>query len=539
MLATIKHQDVNTLVVIAKLLTGYNKVASKVSDPDSYVRVNNIFSAEFVSYVISWQTSHGCMPDGIIGPATWTAIAQAAPTCSTAKNRISGYTMALQLLLGGNVDPDAIYGPRTKAAVATYQDSMQLGSDGICGPKTWGALIVGDAQPQPAPGPSTQPVDYKQGAKPWGPKMYSNHGDKKQTMATSGCGPTAMADIVATLKDKSVDPWTLAQLALEWGDRTYNSGTSWKFFPHIAEHYGFTKLVQSSSVDAFKACIDAGGYAVASMGPGYWTSGGHFICAWKYDNTYIYANDPASTTRKKQKIADFKKQVKQFFCFYPDLKPALDSEPVNSDSERKSDNALVTRGDKIVDISKWQPTVNYDAFIEDTALIILRAGYRGTGGNVRIDECFRQHADALKQRGIRFGVYFYSIASTEAKATEEAKRFWEYAKDYEPLFWAGDFEDKSITHRAIQTFADEMRRQGCTKLGAYVANHLYKQYDFASIADEFDFVWIPKYTADPPAYHCDLWQYTSTGKVAGIDGRVDMSCITGQGHDLAWFLGGD
>ena len=42
-----------------------------------------------------------------------------------------------------------------------------------------------------------------------------------------------------------------------------------------------------------------------------------------------------------------------------------------------------------------------------------------------------------------------------------------------------------------------------------------------------------------PAYKCDLWQYTSTGTVAGISGNVDVDRITGEGHDLAWFTDGE
>ena len=235
MLTTIKHQDTGPLVVVAKLLTGYDRITSKVNDPDSYIKVHGTFDADFVAYVVTWQTNHSCTPDGIIGPDTWTAISKAAPTCSTSKNKTSGYTMAVQLLLGGNITADAIYGPRTKAAVATYQDAHKLAVDGICGPKTWNSLIVGEEiQPQPVPGVFVQPKDFKQASKPWGPKMYSNHNDHSQTMANSGCGPTAMADIVYTLKDPSVDPWTLAQLSMQWGDRTDNSGTAWTFFRHVA-----------------------------------------------------------------------------------------------------------------------------------------------------------------------------------------------------------------------------------------------------------------------------------------------------------------
>ena len=96
-------------------------------------------------------------------------------------------------------------------------------------------MIVG-ADPVPVP-KFVQPVDYKQASKPWGPRMYSNHNDHSQTMANSGCGPTSAADVVATLKDKSVDPWTLAQLAMDWGDRTYSSGTAWSFFKYFTILY--------------------------------------------------------------------------------------------------------------------------------------------------------------------------------------------------------------------------------------------------------------------------------------------------------------
>ena len=537
MLQTIKHQDTGRLVVVAKCLTGYVKITEKVTDADSYVKANGLFDANFVAYMVSWQTSHGCTPDGIIGPATWTAIAKAAPTCSTSKNRKSGYTFALQLLLGGNLTADGIYGERTKAAVAVLQSAYSLTADGICGPKTWTALIVCEQpQPQPTPGHFVQPVDYKQAAKPWGPRMYSNHNDHSQTMANSGCGPTAMADVVATLKDKNINPYDLAELSMQWGDRSYNSGTNWSFFPHIAEHFKFAKMVQSKSIDALKACLDAGGYVVCSMGKGYWTNGGHYICAWKYTDTDIWCNDPASSKRTHQNIKDFVAQRKQFFCFYPDPKPVKEPDENNAD---KDVNVPIKRGDKIVDISKYQPTVNYDKLIEDTALIILRAGYRGTAGGISEDQKFQLHADEVTKRGVRFGVYFYSIATNEDKAKEEARMFYSYAKDYNPLFWAMDAEKDAITTGAIVAFIDELRKLGAKKVGCYVANHLYNKYDYASIAEQMDFTWIPRYGSTKPVHKCDLWQYTSTGNVNGINGNVDMSKITGDGHDLAWFTGGD
>ena len=320
MLATIKVGSSGNVVKIAQYLMG---AASRKKATGKYVSSNT-------SFVKSWQSKHGLAADGIIGKDTWTAIAKAAPTCSTSKNTTSAATCALQLVLDAGLDADGIFGSKTKKAVAAYQSSIGLSADGICGPKTWNALITGvkassggTSTPSTPSTPTTsgggkfiQPVDYKQGDSRWGKKMYSNHNDKSQTMSNSGCGPTAMANIVATWVDKSITPYTLAQLAMKWGDRTANSGTAWSFFSHIQSQYKFSKMVQTTSLSTMKACLDAGGYVVCSMGPGYWTKGGHFITAWKYDGTYIYCNDPASSSRKKQKESQFNKERKAYFCFY-------------------------------------------------------------------------------------------------------------------------------------------------------------------------------------------------------------------------------
>lgn len=319
---TISHNDAGKAVAAAKLLTGYRAVKEKLKSPNAWLMENERFDAGFVSHMLIWQKNHGLKSDGIIGPKTWTAIAKNAPTVSTAKKPTGSYTLALQLLLDSSITADAMFGPRTRNAVAAYQTAAGLDADGVCGPVTWAGIITGevkkpaeDASTPAGKGKFTKPKDYKQYDSRWGSKMYSNHNDKSQTMRNSACGPTSMADIVYTLKDKSIDPYDLAKLSMQWGTRTYSSGTSWDFFTKIQKHFSFKKMIATKSLETLKACLDAGGYAVCSMAPGYWTKGGHFICAWKYDATYIYCNDPASSTRKKQKLTDFVKQRKQFFCF--------------------------------------------------------------------------------------------------------------------------------------------------------------------------------------------------------------------------------
>lgn len=215
----------------------------------------------------------------------------------------------LQTLLDG-LEVDGIFGKLTEAAVKEYQKANGLKVDGIVGCDTWSRLLN---LPTPL---FVQPKDFKQGDKRWGSKLYTSCGNKKQTMASSGCFPTTAADIVATLYDKDVLPPDMADLALQWGCRTKDSGTSWSFPRKLAKYYN-VKMIEATGINAVKECLNVGGYVFCSMGAGYWTNGGHGICAWKYDGEYIYCNDPASTTRKKQKITQFLKERKRFFCFYP------------------------------------------------------------------------------------------------------------------------------------------------------------------------------------------------------------------------------
>lgn len=310
MLKTIRKGSEGTNVKVAQYLLNY--AARK--------NASGIFDANFEKTVKAYQKNNGLSSDGIIGSNTWKKMASKAPLCTTSKNRTSSAACALQLLLNIGLDADGIYGEKTKKAVVAYQSAKGLTADGKCGTKTWTSLIVGSAASTTSHSTSVnfkQPTDYKQYDSKWASNMYSSTNTKSQTMKSSGCGPTSAADIVATVKDKSVTPWTLAQMYMKQGFRTANSGTSWAAFKWTAQKYGFSKFIQTSSLATLKACLDAGGYVVCSMGPGYWTSGGHYICAWKYDNTYIYCNDPASSKRVKQNQTDFMKQRKQFFCFYP------------------------------------------------------------------------------------------------------------------------------------------------------------------------------------------------------------------------------
>lgn len=535
MLATIRQGTNGNLVKIAQYLTGF--AARKEATGN--------FNANFVAHICAWQRKYDLTPDGVIGPKTWTMIARQAPTCSTSRNRKSPATCAVQLLIG-KLTVDGVFGDLTKQAVAAYQSAKGLTVDGCVGVNTWTALIVGEAEPatDDSAAPVTEPitggngptinkcVHYLQWDSKWKNKKYSTH-TSSQTIGNSGCGPSAMAMIMATFIDKTITPVEMCALALKGGYRTYNSGTAWGFFEYVYRKYGgFSKFIQTGSLETLKAGLKEGALAVCSMNSGdncFWTTGGHFITAIGYDSTYIYANDPnKSTAPRKQLSSKFAKCLKQAFIFWP--KAETQAAPVSQNNKA------------IIDISKWQGDVDFGKLKDNVALVIVRASC----GSDK-DPKFDTYAKAMTEKGIPFGVYGYSYAGTVAKAKDEAQKMVKYAASYNPLFYVIDAEESKLSNETIAAYVKELRAQGANRVGCYVAHNHYKDYGYDSLRSQFDFTWIPRYGKNDgtiagstkPDWACDLWQYTSTGSVPGINGNVDMNTVTGTGKNLDWFLGGD
>lgn len=270
---TIKKGDNGDYVKVAAYLTGFAKKNE----------AGDTFTQEMHDFIAKWQKGNGLAADGIIGSKTWTKIAETLPTCSTSKNKDSAYTCAVQILIGG-LTVDGVYGTKTKQGVAAYQSANGLEADGKCGPKTWKKLIVtkdsekSDDDDKSAPGKTINKcVHYLQWDSKWKNKKYSTH-TSKQTIGNSGCGPTSMAQIMATWIDSKITPVEMCELAIKGGYRTYDSGTAWGYFKYVFKQYdGFSKYIETKSVETLKSALADGALAVCSMNSNdnkFWTSGG-------------------------------------------------------------------------------------------------------------------------------------------------------------------------------------------------------------------------------------------------------------------------
>ncbi len=75
-----------------------------------------------------------------------------------------------------------------------------------------------------------------------------------------------------------------------------------------------------------------------------------------------------------------------------------------------------------IDVSSHNQDIDWQAVAGATDFAIIRCGYRGYGnGDIVEDELFAYNVAKADEAGIPFGVYFYSQATTEAEAKEEAK----------------------------------------------------------------------------------------------------------------------
>lgn len=127
-------------------------------------------------------------------------------------------------------------------------------------------------------------IFYKQFDGRWGSQLYGD-----ATMAAAGCGPTSMAMVIATLKDKNVTPAEVGS----WGAANGHTipgggGSQWSLFTEGASHWGLkaqplfttggTNRPTSTDMNAVMQVLKSGGLVIASgTGAAPFTVQGHII----------------------------------------------------------------------------------------------------------------------------------------------------------------------------------------------------------------------------------------------------------------------
>ena len=197
-----------------------------------------------------------------------------------------------------------------------------------------------------------------------------------------------------------------------------------------------------------------------------------------------------------------------------------------------------TKFKKGIDVSQWQGDIDWAAVkAAGVEFAMLRAGY----GQGNVDPKFGRNASECERLGIPFGIYWFSYAYTPEMAAKEALYALEavrpYKMDYPLAFdYEGDSQTtakkngvtvtKALVSSLARAFCGAVQKAGYYAMVYTNPDYLSRWYDTA-IPKEYD-IWLAQWPATPdlaakPAQAGGIWQYTSSGSVSGISGRVDMN----------------
>lgn len=218
---------------------------------------------------------------------------------------------------------------------------------------------------------------------------------------------------------------------------------------------------------------------------------------------------------------------------------AEDSAEANTDgddTEIRQTSGVSKTGVLGIDVSKWQKEIDWDKVKnEGVDFAIIRCGYRGSvTGSLVEDPYFEQNIKGARAAGIKVGVYFFTQAVNEVEAVEEASMVISLVRDYElqyPVFidtegagGNGRADSLNVEERTAvcEAFCTTVKNAGL-EAGVYASRNWYNNKLTANTLESYA-IWLAEYRSVPlyQGYY-QMWQYTSKGKINGINGNVDLN----------------
>ncbi|MFC6206956.1 GH25 family lysozyme [Levilactobacillus tongjiangensis] len=200
-------------------------------------------------------------------------------------------------------------------------------------------------------------------------------------------------------------------------------------------------------------------------------------------------------------------------------------------------------GKKVADISQYQGNINWKKASKDLKYAIIRVqhGSKGDTGYM-VDSKRNVNAKGAYKYGVPFGQYMFAEFTSVKDAQREAKDFYKRSNSH-TKFYALDEEKrmpgaKSKEQTYVNAWLKTMRSLTDKPLIMY-SGEWYASSNNLNFS-KFDGTWIAKYSSTKPKVSgtsVDLWQHTSSGKVSGISGNVDLNKVLDNAAVKSWFAG--
>ena len=188
-----------------------------------------------------------------------------------------------------------------------------------------------------------------------------------------------------------------------------------------------------------------------------------------------------------------------------------------------------------IDVSKFNGDINWQQVKDDgIEFAIIRIGY-GSDYVSQDDEKAIYNMEQCEALGIPYGVYLYSYALTEANVDSEVAHTLRMISGRNPslgVFF--DMEDADGYKANHGMPSKDMLNNFCIrymrgisnagyKAGVYASKYWFTNTLTSSTLDEY-IKWVAQWaTTNTYNGKYTMWQYTSSGSVNGITGRVDMN----------------
>lgn len=150
--------------------------------------------------------------------------------------------------------------------------------------------------------------------KRWGYDAYGSN-----MIGLAGCGPVCLTMAYLHFTgDAAMTPREMAAFAYDNGYYTEDAGTKWSLWTEGVGKLGLVGEELPLDENRMKQALDDGKVIVCSMGPGDFTTEGHFILIRGYDGNGFYVNDPnrRSNSEKQWEFDTLRSQIRNLWSLY-------------------------------------------------------------------------------------------------------------------------------------------------------------------------------------------------------------------------------
>lgn len=187
---------------------------------------------------------------------------------------------------------------------------------------------------------------------------------------------------------------------------------------------------------------------------------------------------------------------------------------------------------KVIDVSKWNGTIDWAKVAADGLGAIIRCGY-GDDHSYQDDPQWQRNVAEAAKYGVPFGVYIYSYAASMEQIRSEAAHVLRCMQQVTvplamPIFldmeeWWDAKDKPSWMRNNVCAAANEFSRiinEAGYDVGVYASLEAWQNTGLGNY--DRGWRWVAAWRSQLD-YPCALWQYTNDGNVSGVNGRVDMN----------------